>query len=127
LAGDPPGYQKLWAEGLPPLEALRQAQLAILNAESSAGGAARGPGGASKVRPDDGVGIRVGPRLWAAWVLSGDPGDLSRIAPVALPSTDEASITPSARPTWRSVLACIVGGMLLVYLVFWCARRNRAG
>jgi CHAT domain-containing protein len=51
----------LWARKQPPLEALREAQLSVLD---------------DPVYRDEG-----GPRLWAAWVLSGDPG-----APAAGPT-----------------------------------------
>jgi CHAT domain-containing protein len=47
-------YAHLWGEKhLPPAEAMRQAQLAML---------------------DEAVGIGALPRFWAGWVLSGDPG-----------------------------------------------------
>ena len=47
-------YANLWGEKhLPPAEAMRQAQLAMLN---------------------EAVGIGALPRFWAGWVLSGDPG-----------------------------------------------------
>jgi CHAT domain-containing protein len=48
-------YRNLWQKGLPPLEALRQAQIALLHSSSSAPG-----------RP-------ASPESWAAWVLSGSP------------------------------------------------------
>jgi CHAT domain-containing protein len=53
-------YANLWEKRLAPLEALRQAQLSVLD------------------DPDFGAG--GDPRLWAAWTLSGDPDGLSRLA-----------------------------------------------
>ncbi|HLJ97257.1 MAG TPA: CHAT domain-containing tetratricopeptide repeat protein [Gemmataceae bacterium] len=70
-------YHNLWQTRLPPLQALRQAQLSILNGESltsrprGVGPVEFGPVTAKKGRAD--------PRLWAAWVLSGDPGDLTPV------------------------------------------------
>jgi CHAT domain-containing protein len=46
-------YTNLWENRLPLAEALRQAQLTLLN---------------------DAVGDGALPRYWAGWVLSGDPG-----------------------------------------------------
>jgi CHAT domain-containing protein len=60
-------YANLWEKGLVPLEALRQAQLSVLDdPEFGAGG---------------------DPRLWAAWTISGDPGALSQLAGSARPET----------------------------------------
>lgn len=59
-------YRNLWEQRLPPLEALRQAQLALLN-RAAAPSTQHAP---NTARP------RTPPRLWAAWVLSGDPGVL---------------------------------------------------
>jgi CHAT domain-containing protein len=58
-------YENLWGKGMSKLEALREAQLTLLHGE-----VARGPG-IERRRPDD-RGYRVSPRVWAAWVLSGD-------------------------------------------------------
>jgi CHAT domain-containing protein/tetratricopeptide (TPR) repeat protein len=60
-------YANLWEKGLVPLEALRQAQLSVLD------------------DPDFGNG--GDPRLWAAWTLSGDPGGLPRPAVSARPES----------------------------------------
>jgi CHAT domain-containing protein len=70
-------YVNLWQKHLSPLEALRQAQLSILN----------GTGGTSQARgvdaPEPGPveerRARAHPRFWAAWVLSGDPGILTDV------------------------------------------------
>jgi CHAT domain-containing protein len=54
-------YDEHWGKDRPPLEALRRAQLSLLDAPDFGGG--------------------ENPHLWAAWVLSGDPGDLPRPRP----------------------------------------------
>ena len=74
-------YRNLWARKLGKLEALRQAQLAMLRRDDPEGHESRGPGEAVKVdpnsiehaqrRPREG-GPRVSPATWAAFVLSGD-------------------------------------------------------
>ena len=84
-------YRNLWQKkGLPPLEALRQAQLAILNGQkppAADGGRGAAAGQSEESGPRAGFGpgfdvpeqaprMRASPRLWAAWVLSGDPGSL---------------------------------------------------
>jgi CHAT domain-containing protein len=76
-------YAKLWQKRLPPLEALRQAQLDILR-QTPEPTQPRGPGLVKPV-PENTAAGRTHPRLWAAWILSGDPGDLSRL------STQDAS------------------------------------
>lgn len=73
-------YDNLWKNRLPPLEALRQAQLSILNNASDAT-QTRGLG-ALKAAPTKQRQARAHPRLWAAWVLSGDPGNLAQPLPV---------------------------------------------
>lgn len=55
-------YTNLWEKTLPPLEAMRQAQLSILD--------------------DPNFGDGGNPRLWAAWTLSGDPGGLPTLVPL---------------------------------------------
>jgi hypothetical protein len=68
-------YANLWREKLPPLEALRRAQLSVLGGGAGSGGL-RGPGSVEHGPAAQAPG-RAPPRLWAAWVLSGDPGDLA--------------------------------------------------
>lgn len=63
-------YHNLWQKKMGKLEALRQAQLSILK-EANSGLGDRGPGNKQRIRTKSG---RAHPRLWAAWVLSGDPG-----------------------------------------------------
>ena len=61
-------YANLWAEKMAPLEALRQAQLSMLD--------------------DPAFGEGAHPRLWAAWSLSGDPGGLPQHPPATARSAD---------------------------------------
>ncbi len=77
-------YSNLWNKKLPKLEALRQAQLAVLNdpglvRKRSAELAKRGPGEKSvkladggRIEPPNAHPTRSDPALWAAFVLSGD-------------------------------------------------------
>ena len=80
-------YRKLWdGDGLPPAEALRQAQLMLLRHPESIGALAKGrgpdfekeyerigPAAKPDARPVEGQ-ARLAAKLWAAFVLSG-PGD----------------------------------------------------
>jgi CHAT domain-containing protein len=61
-------YTNLWVKKHSPLEALRQAQLSILD--------------------DPNFGDGGNPRLWAAWTLSGDPGGLPKPGPPAAPEAE---------------------------------------
>lgn len=89
-------FENLWHKGLGRLEALRQAQLAVRHGE----------------------GNRAQPRYWAAWVLSGDPGNLGD-----LPSAVVAEAPPVAAvaPWWSGWLVHAVGigvfGVLILGLV----------
>jgi CHAT domain-containing protein len=60
-------YANLWKEKIAPAEALRRAQLSILD--------------------DPAYGDGGNPRLWAAWTLSGDPGGLPMLE-AAKPADD---------------------------------------
>ena len=64
-------YDQLWQRHLTPIEALRQAQLHVLNG-CVVTGPARGVG-APEPEPAGSNRARAHPRLWAAWVVSGDP------------------------------------------------------
>lgn len=64
-------HRNLWERKLGRLEALRQAQLTMLRASPSASGQAETRGGKDD-SPDSGAPARPAPRLWAAWLLSGD-------------------------------------------------------
>jgi CHAT domain-containing protein/Tfp pilus assembly protein PilF len=84
-------YGQLWGKGLPALEALRRAQLALLRQHD----VARRP-------------LMDRSWYWAAWMLSGDPGDLEtlvRSAAAPLPAPSEplsrgvGSLTPVFAPT----------------------------
>jgi CHAT domain-containing protein len=97
-------YDNLWHRHLGRLEALRQAQLAVLREPGAAGGGGRGvvhtAGPAEATRE-----ARTPPRLWAAWVLSGDPGEPAAAAPEApaaatVPVASVANATPAGRLWW---------------------------
>jgi CHAT domain-containing protein len=74
-------YTGLWKENLPPISALRQAQLSVL-ADDAGSTDRRGPGPivpsaarnkSARTQP------AIVPRSWAAWVISGSPCPLERV------------------------------------------------
>jgi len=67
-------YKNLWEKKLGKLEALRQAQLAMLREYAPKEGMLRGPSGFSPVPPDALAKAHepLSPFYWAAFVLSGD-------------------------------------------------------
>jgi len=64
-------YQNLWQKRLPPLAAFRQAQIALLHNRLEPG-KLRGIELVGESAPRDVTGGRLPPRLWAAFVVSGD-------------------------------------------------------
>ncbi|HTU19456.1 MAG TPA: tetratricopeptide repeat protein [Gemmataceae bacterium] len=88
-------YDNLWRKKMGAAEALRQAQLTLLHDEG-ASGPLRGldlveSGGAGSRRPH--------PSLWAAWILSGDPGQLPEIQPAPRREASAPSPTAPAAPS----------------------------
>jgi CHAT domain-containing protein len=71
-------YTNLWTKKLPRLEALRQAQLAVLNnpglveQERGLGPESKPLPNGGQVVPPGGAAARSDPALWAAFVLGGD-------------------------------------------------------
>jgi CHAT domain-containing protein len=105
-------YVEHWEHGKGRLEALRAAQLKLL----------RGQGGASGLRgvgapefPVDPSVTQSGrpPRFWAAWVLSGEPGELLLDQPEA--SEPEADALPATVSRW-GVIGMALGTALVVAL-----------
>jgi hypothetical protein len=85
----PEFYGQLWARGLPPLEALRRAQLTLLSQS------------AVRRRP-----LMQRSWYWAAWLISGDPGDLGalvRAASAPLPPAPE--VIPGETGSLEAVIA----------------------
>ncbi len=70
-------YDNLWRKKMGSAEALRQAQLALLRRGDAAGPVR----GFEIVEGDEPAPRRPHPSLWAAWVLSGDPGELAALDP----------------------------------------------
>jgi CHAT domain-containing protein len=121
-------YDNLWQKRLPPLQALRQAQLSLLN-DPVAATQVRGPGAIKEARAP-GTKARTNPRLWAPWVVSGDPGDLTQLA--AVPTEGDPTPAPSdfedvaARPTTGWKLWLWVGlAAGLVLLIGWSIKHRR--
>ncbi len=141
-------YTNLWSKGMGKLAALHEAQLSLLYRQSpTEQRTARGPGGvmAANEGRDSAHAItkRAPPRLWAAWVLSGDPGDLSQIttspqlastsATAAdeskLPASSAADITgpannPQPAARLRNILTLSVAGSVLLLVSFWYVHRR---
>src|SRR5262249_49807413 len=86
-------YENLWHKKLPKLEALRQAQLAIFRGQVCGQGGARAPDEAGIAAGQGRRTATAAPHVWAAWVLSGDPGDLTHIRPIP---AGKNSVTPAA-------------------------------
>jgi CHAT domain-containing protein len=111
-------YANLWQKQLPPLEALRQAQLSILT-DGAGSTRQRGPG-SEKPIPADTKLARAHPRLWAAWVLSGDPGELTVAAPAPIESEPPPPAESEPPVRWAIWVA---GGsltaVLLASLALW--------
>jgi CHAT domain-containing protein/Tfp pilus assembly protein PilF len=85
-------YDNLWRKKLGPAEALRQAQLSLLH---TAGGSGTLRG--FEIVEDKGTGSRqVHPALWAAWVLSGDPGEAPTTVTAPSPSLPDKATSPVA-------------------------------
>ena len=121
-------YDNLWHKGLGKLEALRQAQLALLNAPAPS--SSNRAVGSPEPLPSEIRKGRARPRLWAAWVLNGDPGDVGAIrvaqsvpaasAPIAMDPPDSVGTLPY----WGA------GGLAILFLAglgWWWQRRSRAG
>jgi CHAT domain-containing protein len=91
-------YNNMWQKGMGKLEALRQAQLSILKVEG-ASASIRGPGAQNRKRPAVSPDQRPDPRLWAAWVLSGDPGTLTFARQPTQPPDTQAAHPPGTFTT----------------------------
>jgi CHAT domain-containing protein len=102
-------YDNLWHKGLGRLEALRHAQLSILYTD------------------EDGQRERTHPSLWAGWVLSGDPGDLTE-AGAAFADPEPTAAAPTAAPAhWNVILiAAAVTAVVVVFLLSWRRKGSRA-
>jgi tetratricopeptide (TPR) repeat protein/CHAT domain-containing protein len=117
-------YDNLWHKGMGRLEALRQAQLTVLREPAASGGAGRGV--VHTGRPVEAAGARTPAPLWAAWVLSGDPGE-----PAAMMEAPKEVVVPAAPVvtagrSWWPLYAG--GGAVLLCLAavgLWLTRRAR--
>jgi CHAT domain-containing protein len=112
-------YDNLWQKQMTPLEALRTAQLSVLNSTTGKAGESGASGGA----PSEAAG-RASPRLWAAWVLSGDPTGPQAASESASPTT-AASPTESRSFSWLpfAIPAIVIVGVVFLIVAF---RRSKA-
>ncbi len=118
-------YDNLWRRHMGPAAALRHAQLSLL----------RGPGTRSvergRVVTDDGAveksSGRLHPRLWAAWVVSGDPGEPGPDLPAAEESAESgpAEGTPGGGSGTTWIVAGVLLGLGVVGGLTWRVRRRR--
>jgi tetratricopeptide (TPR) repeat protein len=113
-------YRQMLDAHLPPLLALRQAQLKLMRGDAATA-QSRGP-----VEGAPGHRIAASP-AWAAWTFSGDPGDLKTI----LARMDERSgteqqipATPAVRSSGRRgwIVAAGVAVLLFVLVTIWICR-----
>lgn len=109
-------YENLWRKKLGAAEALRQAQLALLRDPTGASADGRG---FEVAEEESGRGGRTDPRLWAAWTLSGDPGDLSTVVPLRLDEEAGGPQSEPAAPVWLAQpwLLVPVGALFGIVLV----------
>jgi len=90
-------YDNLWRKRMGTAQAMRQAQLALLRGEN-----ASGPVRGLDLVESSGTGSRrPHPSLWAAWILSGDPGELADLEPAPSPKTT-APLPPPTKPATPS-------------------------
>ena len=95
-------YTNLWQKKMGKLEALREAQLALLDRQLDFGSSSAAPNGEGDQSRAPGAPViadhqptsgRVDPYYWAAWVMSGDPGDLSFLTREQPPPSGVAQVT----------------------------------
>jgi CHAT domain-containing protein len=134
-------YENIWVKRMPKLEALRQAQLAILNRSSHGATRPRGPGGVTAATTNLAF-ARAHPRFWAAWVLSGDPGmlvmetvppTLATAADLSTSGTTSAGNSSPAAPLatsspWVAAAAIVLllAGIAMLGSATWRSRRRGA-
>jgi CHAT domain-containing protein/tetratricopeptide (TPR) repeat protein len=118
-------YDNLWRRKLGPLEALRQAQLNTLRG-GTAGGKKRGIG-ATEPEPVTLTVARTHPRFWAAWVLSGDPGESSSGPNADQSPNVDARGEPKEGPTshWPHLALPVVLFVALTLIAWFRIRRVR--
>jgi CHAT domain-containing protein len=117
-------YNNLWPKNMEPVEALRQAQIAILNRGSSTS-VDRGAGGVRDV-PVQLRTERTHPRYWAGWVLSGAPAHSSYILKEYKEASRRRGAIHVARNDswgWGLVYAIIIALGVLVFALYWSRRR----
>lgn len=126
-------YEGLLARHQSPMIALRQAQLRVLAGAKSGAGPRRSfvqdePETATSRSP------KLSPSLWAAWVLSGDPGELTETleslkhendpAPVAAVALPAPAADPKPRSPWLSASLAVAALAVVLALAGMLRRRQ---
>jgi CHAT domain-containing protein len=115
-------YDNLWRRKLGSLEALRQAQLNVLHGGTAAGKVRSI--GATEPEPITVAVVRTHPRYWAAWVLSGDPGEPSNPADEPSPITHTLGAGKPAPAIRWALVALSVLLLALLVLIAWFWRKR---
>lgn len=114
-------YDNLLRQKMPKIEALRQAQLSILNDSKIADLRFRGPGNTNVPMNPTNQNGKTHPMFWAAWVISGDPQSMSAITTIGPTVTLNDSDAQNLNPAWLALL--VVAGALGVGA--WRLRKRR--
>ena len=86
-----------------------------------------GRGVVHTARPAEAAGGRTPAPLWAAWVLSGDPGEPAATAApetVAVPTASVPAAVPAARSRWPLYAGAGVTVLGMAAVGLWLARRR---
>ena len=132
-------YANLWQRRLQPADALRQAQLSLLDSSSPIT-IDRSISQPTGLPEGDRSVVQPGPHLWAAWVLSGYPGDLTLLGNKSdslAASTDSRREVPSEKsPGYDAaggprshifrIVLFVLAPCVVILTVFWLLRKWRS-
>jgi CHAT domain-containing protein/tetratricopeptide (TPR) repeat protein len=118
-------YDNLWRRRLSPLDSLREAQLSIMSGEAVPREVRTI--GATEPEPNAVTVARTHPKFWAAWVLSGVPGEPSKGLEVNPRPIADLARAQRGYPTghWRDAALSIPLFVLLVLITWLWGRRAR--
>lgn len=125
-------YRELLVRGYEPAVALRRAQFAMLSAQSRSAGPARGTTSDPTATTAPKISARTHPSLWAAWVISGDPGELHTVLhqlndpldPPPVASASPPAVAVSSTAWWRWPAAG-TAAVIALACAFAAIRRHR--